>query len=566
MIRNYFLALGSSRGKNSQKYETDKISTIFIKCLFHPYLMDTNQPKVGIFVRQSTGLVRAVGGWDSFFATFALVTGGVPIFLVSLLFLSPGANYTIALIVMFLPSMALGAVYTLFGISMPRSGGDYVFVSRGLNSFLGFVNSFGLFFAYVFSIGIYSLYAAQYLADAVATYGFLAHSTSLISIASTMLSQNYLVVTGVIVIIVFLLLLTFASTRTAFRAILITGILEIIATIIYFAINATITQSQFITAFDKYAGAGAYYNVIQSAKSNGLVYAPGIRTTLLALPIAWYAFTWYTLPANWSGEMRQVKKSLPLAILGALLIILIFYLVFYNVSFHAFGQQFLTAWSFNYLYGYSLPFSYIGTYTPFFMSLVYPNIIIPILALFVFWLPDVFFFIPTMIGGTRYLFAWSFDRMAPEIFSRVSIRTKVPIISTILIGVLAIIGLLAYAYIPTVAIVDVIPIFDFAFIIPAITAILMPFLKKDVYENSFVVKRKIIGLPLISWLGIAALIGIIYGIIGLWNSYLMPINYVTGIAILGIYAVAVVIFIAMYVINRRKGIDPRLAFKEIPPE
>ena len=528
--------------------------------------MGSDEPKVGIFVRQSTGLVRGVGGWDSFFATFALVTGGVPIFLISLLFLSPGANYTLALIIMFLPSMALGAVYTLFGISMPRSGGDYVFVSRGLSSFLGFINSFGLFFAYVFSIGIYSLYGAQYLAYTFATYGFLTNNTGLINLATTMLSQNYSVVTGLAIIIIFLLLITFTNTRTAFRLILITGILEIIATVIFFVINATITQSQFVTAFDKYAGAGAYYKVIQSAESNGLTYTPGVRTTLLALPIAWYAFTWYTLPANWSGEIRQVKKSLPIAILGALLVILIFYLVFYNVSFHSFGQEFLTAWSFNYINGYALPFTFIGTYTPFFVSLVYTNPLVPILALLVFWLPDIFFFIPTMIGGTRYLFAWSFDRMAPEIFSRVSMKTKVPVVSTITIGVLAIIGLLAYAYIPSVAIVDVIPIFDFGFIIPAITAILIPFLKRDMYEISFVVKRKIIGLPIISWLGIIALIGIIYGIIGLWNSYLMPINFATGIAIFSVYIIAAIIYAAMYYINRRKGVDPRLAFKEIPPE
>jgi hypothetical protein len=249
-----------------------------------------------------------------------------------------------------------------------------------------------------------------------------------------------------------------------------------------------------------------------------------------------------------------------------LLVILIFYLVFYNVSFHSFGQEFLTAWSFNYINGYALPFTFIGTYTPFFVSLVYTNPLVPILALLVFWLPDIFFFIPTMIGGTRYLFAWSFDRMAPEIFSRVSMKTKVPVVSTITIGVLAIIGLLAYAYIPSVAIVDVIPIFDFGFIIPAITAILIPFLKRDMYEISFVVKRKIIGLPIISWLGIIALIGIIYGIIGLWNSYLMPINFATGIAIFSVYIIAAIIYAAMYYINRRKGVDPRLAFKEIPPE
>jgi len=528
--------------------------------------MASDPSKVQVFVRQSTGLVRAVGGWDSFFATFALVTGGVPIFLISLLFLSPGANYTVDLVLMFVPSMALGAVYTLFGISMPRSGGDYVFVSRGLNSFLGFINSFGLFFAYVFSIGIYSLYGAQYLSFAMATYGFLTNNTGLMNLATTMLSQNYLVLTGLVIIIIFLLLLTFTNSRTAFKLILLTGVIELIATIIFFSINATISQSQFVAAFNKYAGSGAYMNVIQSAKSNGLLYAPGASSTLLALPIAWYAFTWYTLPANWSGEMRQVKKSLPLAILGALLVILIYYVAFYSISFHSFGQQFLTAWSYNYFNGYSLPFSFVGTYTPFFVSLVYPNPVIPILALLVFWLPDIFFFVPTMIAGTRYLFAWSFDRMAPEVFSHVSMKTKVPTISTIAIGIIAIVGLLAYAYIPGVAIVDIIPIFDFGFIIPALTAILLPFVKKEMYENSFVVKRKILGLPLISWLGIIAIIGILYGIRGLWNSYLMPINYATGVAIFGVYITAALIYTGMYIVNRKKGVDPRYAFKEIPPE
>jgi len=278
--------------------------------------MDSNQPKVGIFVRQSTGLVRSVGGWDSMFATFAAVTGGVPVLLISLLFLTPGANYNLAFIIMFLPSMALGAVYTLFGISMPRSGGDYIFVSRGLNSFLGFVNSFGLFFAFVFSVGIYSLFAAQYLAYSIATYSYFTHYATLMSLANTLLSLNYQIITGIAILIFVVLLLTLTSVRTVFRLLLITGIIEIVATIVFFALNATITQSQFITAFNKYAGAGAYYNVIQSAKSNGLLYAPGARTTLLALPIAWYSFTWYTLPANWSGEMRQVKNPFPLQFLG----------------------------------------------------------------------------------------------------------------------------------------------------------------------------------------------------------------------------------------------------------
>lgn len=522
--------------------------------------------EVQVFLRQATGLVRSVGGWSSFFATFALVTGGVPIFLISLLFLSPGANYTIALAIMFLPSLALGSVYTLFGISMPRSGGDYIFVSRGLNSFLGFFNSFGLFFAYVFSIGIYSLFAAQYLAYTVYTLGYFGGSTAATSFAQVMLSTNYEVATGIIIILVFLFVLIFTPTKTSFRIMLLTGVIEVIASIAFFAINATVSQGTFITAFNHYAGSGSYLNIIHSAESGGLSYSSGIAPTILALPIAWYAFTWYTLPANWSGEMREVRKSLPVAIILAIVFILAFYLVFYNVTFHAFGQTFLTAWSYNYNYGINTPFSFIGIYTPFLLAMVYNSPIIPILGLFVFWLPDVFFFIPTMIAGTRYLFGWSFDRMAPEVFGRVSGKSRVPVVSTIAISAVAIGGLLAYAYIPSVAVVDVIPIFDFGFIIPAVTAILIPFVKKNMYNNAFVVKKTILKVPLITWLGIIALAGIVYGIVGLWNSYLMPINFLSGIAILSVYGVGTAIFLAMYFINKHKGIDAKFAFGEIPPE
>ena len=526
----------------------------------------SQQQGVKVFVRDATGLVRNVSGGSSFFATFALVTGGVPIFLISLLFLTPGANMYGALAIMFIPSAALGAVYTIFGISMPRSGGDYVFVSRGLNSVLGFLNSFGLFFAYVFSLGIYSLFAAQYLGYAVYTYGFMYTNYALMNAASTMLSLNVEVISGIVVILVFLLMLMFVSTRTAFRLIFITGILEVITTVILFGLTATISHGSFVSAFDKFGGAGAYSGVISTAVSNGLLYNTHFSSTILALPIAWYAFTWYTLPANWSGEMKQVRKSLPIAILYALVFILIFYVAFYFTTFHAFGQLFMTAWSFNYANGLTLPFSFIGTYTPFFVSLVYKNPIIPILGILVFWLPDVLFFVPTMIGASRYLFGWSFDRAMPEVFSKVSHRTKTPYVTTITVGAIGIIGLLAYAYIPTAAIVDIIPIFDFGFIIPAITAILVPFWKKDLYNNSFVIKRTIAKVPLITWLGIRALSGIIYGIIGLWNSYLMPINATTGISLGGVYIAAAVIFIVMYLVNKRKGINITHAYKEIPPE
>ncbi|MEM2722575.1 MAG: hypothetical protein QXF30_05345 [Thermoplasmata archaeon] len=46
----------------------------------------------------------------------------------------------------------------------------------------------------------------------------------------------------------------------------------------------------------------------------------------------------------------------------------------------------------------------------------------------------------------------------------------------------------------------------------------------------------------------------------------MPINFVTLITITGIYIAGTIIFLAMYFINRKKGINVLYAFKEVPPE
>ncbi|MEM4746376.1 MAG: APC family permease, partial [Metallosphaera sp.] len=49
--------------------------------------------KKTLFLRESSGLVREVSPWSSMFATFGLVTGGVPILILSWLFTAPGANW-----------------------------------------------------------------------------------------------------------------------------------------------------------------------------------------------------------------------------------------------------------------------------------------------------------------------------------------------------------------------------------------------------------------------------------------------------------------------------------------
>jgi len=120
----------------------------------------------------------------SFIAQFVLVTGGYPIYLLTYLYYYPGANFALAFLLGFLPMLALLGVYALFGISMPRTGGDYIYVSRGLNSIAGFINSFAMASAYMVSAGIYLAFAALYFIYQFTSLGIIYKNVEIIKMGS----------------------------------------------------------------------------------------------------------------------------------------------------------------------------------------------------------------------------------------------------------------------------------------------------------------------------------------------------------------------------------------------
>ncbi|MEM2985298.1 MAG: amino acid permease, partial [Candidatus Jordarchaeaceae archaeon] len=101
---------------------------------------DASRPRRIVFTRDATGLVREVSIKDAFMIVFSLVIGG------GILFLSvqalqpgyfPGANLSISYLIGLIFVLPLYMVYAIFSRAMPRSGGDYIFVSRILGPGLG---------------------------------------------------------------------------------------------------------------------------------------------------------------------------------------------------------------------------------------------------------------------------------------------------------------------------------------------------------------------------------------------------------------------------------------------
>lgn len=526
--------------------------------------------KKGLFIRESSGLVREISPWASLSATFGLVTGGVPILILSWLFTSPGANWIASFLLMLPATLGMAFLFYVAGISMPRSGGDYVFNSRALHPVIGFMNYFGLFVAFGLSLGYYSYLAAQWFGYLFSGLGLAYNNSVLLSLGSWFSSTEGSVIVGVLVVILSVALSI--VPRVEWRFIFWGGAITLITSIIMFGVLLQINPSTFASALSASTGIpNAYQEVMSNAEANGLTFYPALYATVLAGPVVWYYYTWYNLPASWAGEMKQVRKNVLYSIIVALLIIFAYYSIFTYLTLHAFGYQFMTSWSYISNNGLNdtvyNSLSSIGDFIPYFALIVDHNILLYLIMFVALWLPNFYSNPPLVTSLVRYLFSWSFDRIIPEKFADVSDRFRAPVTSTLAVGGIGIIGVLLYALNTAVALVDVTVIFEIGYAIFAISAALMPFLKKQLYENTVPIKRRIGNIPIISWIGFAVFAFLTFILVHTWgNQVLLPINAETLGSLIIIYLAGGLIFLVSKIVNKRKGIDISLLFQEIPPE
>src|SRR6266516_3316435 len=105
----------------------------------------------GLFVRHATGLVRELNAFDAFNLVFSAVL--IPVGITQVMGFTPQfwphANMLASFAIATPLVLCFGLVYLYFTTLMPRSGGDYVWVSRTLHPFLGFLVNFSLTFVFL---------------------------------------------------------------------------------------------------------------------------------------------------------------------------------------------------------------------------------------------------------------------------------------------------------------------------------------------------------------------------------------------------------------------------------
>jgi APA family basic amino acid/polyamine antiporter len=520
----------------------------------------TQKPKV--FVREATGLVREFGSWDSFAFNFG---GIVTVVALSALFASfnflLGANIMVSLLI-FLPILlAYYIADTQLGLAMPRSGSDYVYTSRILHPGLGLMAGWMLVFLLILNPAIFSdLIVANYVPGLLSALGMGAQAAWFGDVVVRFLIDNIII--ALCMIVVMIPVRHYAKVQTVFIVVALVGAILVPAALL------GIGHGGFVAAMN--ARSPDLYNGV-IAKANSLGFTPYFSwtDTILAIPsLGFFLIT--NWPCTVGGELKNVKRSLPIGVVGAGLFAWVMFFVTAGLYYWVLGSDF--AASVAYLTVNSpadSPFSsnLLTTVIQYVYGWNWVTIFIAfslICACFIVIAQSIFL-------SDRHVLAWAFDNVIPNKFASINDKWGTPVFTTIVLWIISEIVLLVLLFQSSA-----IGLFLNAGVgcamgyAPALlAATLFARRRKDLFESAPSATRyKIGGAYLITIAGAIGFIGfvaiVIFTVLFPQIGYpVTPFNI--GFMML-VYLLGLVVYYGGKSYRKGQGIDIELAFKQIPPE
>ncbi len=197
--------------------------------------------KPEVFVRKASGLVRTAGVWDVL--AYNVNFTSIGLLLAFLIMLGPafypGNNMAWSTVFCTLLLIPLSLTYGYLSSTMPRSGGDYVYVSRVLGPAWGMMSNFNKTMWWFFYGGVPSAFLARYgLAPFFRTMGIFTDNPKLIEVGNWFASTWGMFIFGVLLIS--LLIFIFARGMK--------GFFRIQNVLIIFAIISTILSAWYSLA------------------------------------------------------------------------------------------------------------------------------------------------------------------------------------------------------------------------------------------------------------------------------------------------------------------------------
>ncbi len=304
-----------------------------------------------------------------------------------------GPNVLAAFLLGAVPAVFAGLAYAILGSAMPRAGGSYIYASRSLSPYLGFIASFSQWFALSVAIGVVSYLITPFLRDIAVALEWTAAAATLES--------------GLVRLAVALGFL-WAAAGVNLAGVKVYTRLMVPLMFLTFALGGVVViagfsheQAEFVAAL---AARGS--TVVLTAEA-----APLSSVLLPASALLFASFIGFDSIAQAGGEARFPSRDLPLAIFIAVGSVAIFYFLFTAAVYHAVPWQYVAAEAQVHdvtapgLLGYVLP--------PFWTVVIVASAAVALIK----DLPAM------LLGVSRLMFAWAADGIFPQVVAAVHPRS-----------------------------------------------------------------------------------------------------------------------------------------------
>ena len=527
-----------------------------------------------VFIRDATGVVRAISPLNASIVSFLIINWGLGLSLAFVVTptVLPGANMGLGFLLC-IPFIIVNALaYTWMTEAMPRSGGDYVWMSRILNP------AFAVGFEFMVTVfqGLFwgstlPFTSTTIIAPGIGSIGLITGNQGLVTSSAFFGTTTGIISLGtLIVILVFVLLVM--PLRQYLKIQFSLWALGLVSVFIFFVILLSTTHQGFVSAYNNFFRLYnvTYDGVISGAKTAGFN-NPGLVTlgpaTLLAIPYLFFVVLGFEWPALIGGELKTPKKTmLYSSVVAGVLTALVEGGAAFLVQ-DRIGSDFLNAVAYLSSSGaYTAPIPF----NPFFVAMALNTntaVDIILLAGLVAW----GILLPTSgaLVYTRVIMAWGFDRSMPAKLADVNERTHTPIVAIALFCLFLELGVLSTVYAGIIfANINMTLILVVLYALVGLATALFPYRKKTLFELSPSKNRKIGGVPVIAIIG--ALNLILFSVLAVfaltYPSLSGPVGTLAFVTMGSVFLLGIVMFFVTKLYYKRQGIDTSLAFKEIPPE
>jgi amino acid transporter len=530
-----------------------------------------------VFIRKSSGLTRQISARDALM--YCAMNPGLLYALVYIVWAPafyPGAHMGIGVLFVLL-IFPIAGLYWYFSVSMPRSGGEYIYVSRTLHPSLGLIASFVISVTALSWTGqLQDWWIRWGVNDAIRAVGISSGNDGWIDLANSLDKPivRFLIGTAALLLTLWLFMLgakammkvSYWAVGFAWLAVLILGFLLIVT-----------GQDGFRENFNRLSGAD-YDAILQAGREAGAVFGVSF------VPLMYAAVTFInlntlgqTFSANLAGEIRGVGRSQALALFGSLAMQMAIWFAAYMLVYGIVGTDFMHSLDAIWVTDSSqLPPALIHENTSsepvpmLLMAFMTGN---PILQL----LFGLSFIVATWVSlaglgfaPIRNVFAWSFDRLIPTKFADIKTKYRAPVWSIVAVIAAAEIFLYLGIYSPSYseAILYTIVSWFIAWVILGIAGIVYPYRRKELFEaGPPATQKRIAGIPVISILGFLTLAVSIFTEWAVAQPFFKgdasSLQYVT---VGGMVVVPIVIYVIAHFYHKSKGIPLSVQFSQVPPE